>query len=63
MEAFLISTHPFGEHMSSCGQHPPPVAAGHLLVKGRHFICEEEVSPHVDLVELQHTTFEGVNLL
>ena len=36
IEALRIRMHPFGEHMSFFGQHPPPAAAGHSTIDARH---------------------------
>lgn len=37
IEGPSIRIHPFGEQIKSLGQHPPPVAAEHWIVDGRHF--------------------------
>jgi hypothetical protein len=37
MEAVEICMHPFGEHTSFSGQHPPPAAARHSTRGSRHF--------------------------
>jgi len=37
VETLKMCMHPFGEHISSCGQHPPPVSAGHSTRGARHF--------------------------
>jgi len=37
IEAFRMRMHPFGEHMSFFGQHPPPASAGHSTRDARHF--------------------------
>jgi hypothetical protein len=37
MEAVEICMHPFGEHISSFGQHPPPVSAEHSTRDAKHF--------------------------
>jgi hypothetical protein len=36
MDTGTECTHPFGEHMSSIGQHPPPVSAEHSKRDARH---------------------------
>lgn len=65
IEAPLISMHPFGEHMRSSGQQPPPVAAEHSIVKGGQE-GGDKFSLHgksIDFVELQHKTFEEASRL
>jgi len=37
IEGLKMRMHPFGEHMSFFGQHPPPAAAGHSTKDARHF--------------------------
>ena len=37
MEAVEVCIHPFGEHTSFFGQHPPPAAAGHSTRDAKHF--------------------------
>jgi hypothetical protein len=37
MEAVEVCMHPFGEHTSFFGQHPPPAATGHSTRDARHF--------------------------
>lgn len=37
LEAVEVCIHPFGEHTSSFGQHPPPAAAGHSTRDAKHF--------------------------
>jgi hypothetical protein len=37
MEAVEVCIHPFGEHTSFFGQHPPPAAAEHSTRDAKHF--------------------------